>query len=158
MSGLRKLLLALLVALLPSLACAADLTVTAANVAKFTGATTDHGTAGETITAGQPVYIDATDSGRLKRCDANAGLANSQCVGIALHASSAGQPLTYLVSGEINPGATVTVGTVYVVSANAGGIAPVSDLASGWYTTILGVGTASNKIYVSLVKSGVQVP
>jgi hypothetical protein len=80
-------------------------------------------------------------------------------VGIALNDAADGQPISYLVSGGIDPGATVAVGTVYVVSANAaGGIAPVSDLASTEYVTILGVGVTTSRINVDIKQSGVAIP
>jgi hypothetical protein len=130
----------------------ADLSVTAASVAKATGAATDEGTAGESVTAGQPVYRNQTDAGKLYRTDADAE-ASSVCAGIALHAAAAGQPLEFLTSGPIDIGATVAVGQVYVVSTNAGGIAPYADLASGDYVSLLGVGTTTGRIEVRLNNS-----
>lgn len=147
--------LALVFAAVP--AWAADLTITATSVKKVTGAAVDRGTAGATITAGQPVYKDSTDSHKLKTCDADAQ-ASSVCVGIALHAASADQPLEYLTNGPIDIGATVTVGQVYVVSTTAGGIAPYSDLASGDYVSILGVGTTTGRIEVRLNNSQIAKP
>ncbi len=95
-----------------------------------TGAVTEVGVAAATITAGEVVYKDASNSN----------------YGIALNHASLNQPLTVQKTGVINFGATVAVGTVYVTSgAVAGNIAPTADLVSGWYSTIIGIGiTAAN--------------
>lgn len=135
----------------------ADITVTAASVAKGTGATTSDGIAGATITAGQAVYLDSTTN-TIKLADANASSAASTAVGIALHGAASGQPIKYQTGGQITIGATVAVGTIYVVSGTAGGIAPSTDLASGWYTNILGVATTTGIITMGIQNSGVAVP
>lgn len=117
----------------------ADLTITAANVLKGTNAQTAFGTAGATITAGQPLYADSTDSFKLKPAIGTSAAA-SKCVGISLHAALDEQPVHYLVSGQYTVGATVVLGQTYVVSASAaGGIAPISDLSSTNYPSILGI-------------------
>lgn len=135
----------------------ADLTVTAANVVGSDVSIGD-GTAGATITAGQTVYVDATDSSKVKLADADASEAAAETKGIALHGASSGQPIRYATKGSLNPGATVTVGTIYVQSATAGGIAPSADLLAGDYVTILGVGISASLIDLDIKASGVAVP
>lgn len=124
-----------------------DLTITPANVAAQSGASIDRsGTAGAAITAGQVVYKDSADGNKLKLADANAGTEGADVrrpYGIALHGASAGQPLAVLTGGDINLGATITEGTIYILSGTAGGIAPAADLVSGMSTVILGVGTGT---------------
>ena len=115
------------------------------------------GTAGATITAGQAIYLDSSTS-TLKLCDADASVTAAACVGVALHASLSGQPLQYLTGGQITIGATVAIGTIYVAAATAGGIAPSTDLASGWFTAIIGIATTAAIITVSLNVGGVAVP
>lgn len=140
----------------------ADLTVTAANVAKVSG-NVRHGTAGATITAGQVVYFDASaGTWKLAVADgigaATAATAGSGGLGIALHGAASGQPLTVQYDGVINPGATVTVGVIYCASpATAGGIAPSADVSSldNDYVTILGVGTTAAQITLGILASGV---
>lgn len=132
----------------------ADLSVTAANVAKQSG-TSVTGTAGATITAGQVVYLDAAD-GKYKLADASAATTDG-VVGIALNGGADGQPLTIQTSGIIDPGATATEGVVYCLSATAGGIAPVGDLVTNDYVTVLGVGNAGGNIVLSILASGAQV-
>ena len=133
----------------------ADLSITASNVVQAEGALTDQGTAGATITAGMPVYKDATDSGHLKPA-ADTALAVSGCVGIALHAAADGQPLTYQRSGGINLGATLSIGMPYIVSA-AGLIAPISDGVIGDHMTILGVATTASNLDLKIQVSGVEL-
>jgi predicted transcriptional regulator len=133
----------------------ADLTITAANVVKYSGAFSRSGTAGEDITAGEAVYLSGGEVMLAQADDEDTDAA----VGIALNSAADGQPVSYLVAGGLNPGATVTVGTVYVVSAAAaGGIAPLADLASTEYVTILGVGTTTSRIDVNINVSGVAIP
>lgn len=153
---LTTLVVALL--LVPIVAWAVDVTVTAANVVSGTGATFADGTAGATITAGQVVYRDASDANafKLADCDAAVGLANA--VGIALHGASDGQPLKVQTAGNINVGGTLTVGGIYVLSGTAGGIAPVADLAQNDHVTVLGVATTASNLVLKINVSGVQVP
>lgn len=129
----------------------AELSQTAANVIG-TG-TQKRGISGASITAGMPVYVDADDDNKLKICQADAaGTAN--CDGIALNTASAGQPIAYQTRGPIDLGATVAVGTPYVVSdATAGKIRPHADLGTGDYVTILGVATAANSLALDIQNS-----
>ena len=119
------------------------LSVTAAEVLPgTTNADFYTGTAGATLTAGMSVYLDSTTN-TVKGADADASLAASAAIGIALHAALAGQPIRVQIAGEITIGATaaMTVGTIYVVGAAAGAIAPAADAeaASTWYVTVLGI-------------------
>ena len=135
----------------------ADLVVTPANVAKVSG-TTQTKIAGATITAGQTLYEDPTDSFSLKPAQGNAA-ATDKVAGIALHGASDGQPITFQSDGDIDLGATLTVGTIYVLSAaSAGGIAPAADLASTNYVSVLGIATAADNLQMGINNSGAQVP
>lgn len=124
----------------------ADLTITAASVINST-ASVSAGTAGESVTAGQAVYLKASDS-RLWKAQADGTAAEAEAVGIALHAAGAGQPLTYASDGAINIGGTTSKATLYCVSAAAGGVAPIADLTSGQYITELGYATATDGSFV----------
>jgi len=135
----------------------ADLSQTAANVALSSG-TKKGGTYGDTITAGMPLYQDASDSDHLKPADAEDTAAKAVCIGIALNNGADGQPGSYAPSGSVvNLGVTLTVGTIYVLSA-AGKIAPSTDLASGDYVTVLGVATTAALLQLTIINSGVEVP
>ena len=132
-----------------------DISVTAANVVKGSGAVTQNGTAGATITAGQSIYLD-TVAGTLKLADADV-VASAAAAGIALHGASLNQPLAYQSAGQITIGGTVVVGTVYVVSITAGGVAPLADIASGDFVTVLGIGVTTAIIALDIQVSGVAI-
>ena len=127
----------------------ADLTITVGDVKKTDSTSIAEGIAGATITAGQPVYKDSTASNKLKPADADV-LASAAAVGIALHGASADQPLKYATSGNLTLSAVMTAGAVYVVSTTAGGIAPVADLGSGDYVTLLGIATSATNLKLSI--------
>ena len=125
----------------------ADITITAANVLQGSGAVTDEGTAGGTITAGQALYADASDldsrgEGKLKPAIHSAS-ASAAFVGIALHGASDEQPIEYLKKGNITIGGTVAVGEPYYISGNAGGIAPDADIGAGDYVPLIGIGISA---------------
>ena len=135
----------------------ADLTITAANVVRGSNAKIEHGDAGATITAGQCVYRDTTD-GEYKLSDADSGTAAVRSVrGIALNSASDGQPMTILRSGDITIGASVTAGVAYYLSDTPGGIAPVADLATGDYPTLIGIAKSTTVIAVKINESGVAL-
>lgn len=134
-----------------------DLSITASAVQPGSGSTVIHGTAGATVTAGQPVYKDANDSDKWKPADADSSEATAAAEGIAANSASDEQPLAIVKRGALETGATTVKGTVYVVSDNAGGICPAADLSSGSYTTILGVAAnTTGTINVHIHASGVQ--
>lgn len=127
----------------------ADLTITAANVLGF--GTKKEGTAGATITAGQAL-MKATDGDLEPASDDS--VENADCVGIALIGASSGQPVLYQKAGNINLGATLAVGKVYVLSSS-GGIAPVDDVAGGEFVTVLGVAISTSQLKQQMIVSGV---
>lgn len=132
----------------------ADLSITVANVVAGSGAVKKHGTAGATITAGQVVYLDSSDNKyKLADCDSATAAVRSPA-GIALHGSLANQPLTILESGPITIGATIAASVAYYLSATAGGICPVADLASGDYAVVLGLGTSTTVLQVDIQEAG----
>src|SRR6185295_6070424 len=96
------------------------------------------GIAGGTIAQGQSVYLDAATS-TYKLADANASAATAAAVGIALSGASAGQRVRIQRSGTLTVNAVLAAAGVYVVGATPGSIAPVADVTTGWYTTIMGV-------------------
>ena len=135
----------------------ADVSVTAASVVKTTTTLISEGIAGGTVTAGQPVYSDSTDSNKLKAADADVQ-ATSVAVGIALHGAASGQPLKYATSGNLTFNSCFTVGAIYVVSTTTGGIAPDTDLASGDYVTILGIATSATNLNIKINASETAKP
>lgn len=136
----------------------ADVSVTAAEVLTDSGTITIDVTAGATITAGQTVYLDSGDGNAAKLADANASSSTATVKGIALNGAADGQPLRVATAGTLDPGFTVTVGTIYVQSATAGAICPAADLATGHYVTVLGVGITASQLQLIMRNSGVAVP
>jgi hypothetical protein len=147
---IRKLLAAALAAVLalaaPAAAYAADLTITAASVAPSTDAVTVAGTAGEALTAGQPVYKKSSD-GKWYKADCNSATAEVRIAsGVALTGSAANQPVVVQTAGSITIGATVTNGVVYYLSGTAGGIRPVADNTTGDYPQTIGMATSASVV------------
>lgn len=136
----------------------ADVTITATSVAYGSNADIERGYLGATVTAGQVVYKDSADN-LFKLADGNSGTAAARTAyGIALNGGASGQPVAVQRSGDYTVGGTVTVGGVYVLSATAGGIAPVADLASGNYTNLIGIGITASTMRLFIGTAGVAVP
>lgn len=137
-----------------------DLTITPANITEgvITGQSliTAATLAGESITAGQSVYKLSSD-GKLYRADANASSTAAAAVGVAMHAALTNQPLKYAQSGPLNFGAILTAGSWYVQSTTAGGIAAMSDLASGAYSTLIGYGYTTGTMVLAVSATGVSL-
>ena len=131
----------------------ADLSITAANVAYTSGPVERAYNAGATITAGQAVYLDsATSTWKLAQCDGTA--AEVDAVGIALHAALTGQPLAVAKAGAvINIGATTATNVPYMVSATAGGVAPLADLDAGKRICYLGFSPGTSGVFHVICKN-----
>ena len=129
-----------------------DLTITQPNVERVSGSigTT---TAGSAVTAGQPIYLDATDS--TVKPASSLSLAESVAVGVALNNAATGQPVTYQLANTITIGATLTVGVAYYVSLTPGSICLESDVGSGEFPTLLGFAISTTVIALSIQSSGV---
>jgi hypothetical protein len=138
----------------------ANLSQTAASVSLTNagGARVEQGVAGEAITQGQPVYLLSTDS-KHYQCDADLTAVEAACVGIALTPAATDEYFLIAKTGStIDLGATLTVGQTYVVSATKGAVAPIGDLTTGAYPTILGVATTAGKLPLDILASGVVKP
>lgn len=136
----------------------ADYTLTSSSVAPSSSAKKFLYTAGATIGAGQPCYLDNADLDansrpKAKLADANASATTAAVRGIAANSASAGQPI-YLITEDddyTHGLASPAVGDVVVLSATAGGLAPASDVASGWRPVVLMVPISSTKAIVRIV-------
>ena len=123
----------------------ADYVVTAADVQQTASAQVIGATAGATITAGQAVYKDSTDSNKIKLADCTTDPAY-ECVGIALNGASDGQPIDYVVKDQgFNPGFTGAIGDIVILSTS-GNLAPSADLAAADYAVIVGVFTTTSTL------------
>jgi hypothetical protein len=135
----------------------ADITVQATAVIASASAKLAGATAGASITAGKVLYKDAA-TGTIKLADSNDTTATN-VVGVALNDARANQPIDYITQGDLTlTGSSLTVGQVYVLSTNAGGIAPVTDLpnptSAGVYVTVLGVAKSATVLALKPHNSG----
>jgi hypothetical protein len=115
---------------------------------------------GEAITAGQMLYQDGTDQKYyLAVATDPTKPANTGQLAISLTTAAADQTgVVARTDTQIDFGATapLTQGEVYVLSsANAGGIAPVADLAIASTLTILGYAISTEILLLGLNVTGV---
>ncbi len=126
----------------------ANVTITASDVAPGANVKQVKGVAGATITAGQALYLDAaTNTYKLASATAEDTAAFR---GVALCGASTGQPVVMAKTDtDLDLGNQLSVGEVYVVSATAGAIAPVSDLVVGNFVSLVGISNASDSLSVT---------
>lgn len=132
----------------------AELSLTAASCVPDDGYAYVEGLAGETLTQGVVVYLKAADS-RYWKAHCETSSATAAVIGIALNGAAAGQPVRVMTSGTVTIGATVGVGTVYLLGT-AGLIQPHGDIATSDWISVLGVATTAAKIKLGILNSGVQ--
>lgn len=133
-----------------------DLVITAASVLG-TNAAKATGSAGETITAGQVVYLDPTVKKYLKADSNSATLAARKASGIALNGAALDQPLTLATSGDVTIGATLVAGSTYFLSETPGGIQPAADLAVGENVCQLGIAKSTSVLALNIQAPGVTL-
>jgi hypothetical protein len=133
----------------------ADLSLTPTSVVKSTGAKTKNGIAGETIAAGQALYL-ASATGLLMKAD-DTSAAKAACVGIALNGGAINQPIQYQTAGLLTIGGTVAAGITYGVTDTAGGIGAISERASGDYVTLICTGSTTSVVDIDIKATGVAI-
>lgn len=127
----------------------ADITITAASLQASASATRNlQYSAGATLAVGDMVYLNA--SNQWVQTDANAaatGNGPSDLRGIVESAGALNQRISVITKDPaLVIGATLVKGTVYVGSANAAKVAPIADLATGWYRWLVGVASSTTVI------------
>jgi hypothetical protein len=138
-----------------------DLTQTAANVGVNDASTVIAPVqVGEAVTQGQPGYLNAAD-GKYYACDATSGTgsaAKAAAAGIFLTPAALDGYAAFAFSpGNVDLGATLTVGETYVLSGlTAKAIGPLSDLGTGDWVTILGIADAADNLVLDVQASGTQ--
>lgn len=135
----------------------ADLSITAANVVAGANSAQDHGTAGETITAGKAVYKSATTKKWMLADSNSATAAARQAGGIALNGASDGQPITVHKSGDLTVGAVLTAGQAVYLSDTAGGLCPLADVGAGEYVCLIGLAKSTSVLAVDIQFPGVSL-
>lgn len=138
----------------------ADLVVTAANVVEGSAPQTIQGFAGETITAGMSVYQAANGRWMKAKCGGTSIEAGvGTLIGIAVVGSLNNQPITVQIGGQVNVGATLTVGVIYCISATYGGLAPIADMVSTNKLTLMGLAVSASALDMSYARqTGVTMP
>ena len=113
-------------------------------------------TAGASISAGQPVYLDAADLDALgqpkaKLADANAAT-TAAVVGIAANTAANNQPVRVVSadSGFTHGLTGVAAGDIIILSATAGGLAPAADMASTMFPVVCMLATSATKAKVAI--------
>lgn len=133
----------------------ADIVITSGSVLTSADSTTENGTAGATITAGQRVYLD-TAVGKYKLADADAAtVLERRTRGIALNDAVDGQPLRIHKAGDLAVGSVLTAGVVYFGSPTPGGICVRADVLTGDFVEIIGVAKSTTVLSVALQYPGV---
>ena len=145
----------------------ADLTLTSASVLPSAAAINLNGTGGAAFLAGQPAYRDTADldgsgQAKWKPYDANAvtpAAILSGVQGVFANSGANGQPCTVTISDPAftHGLAAVTRGMVIVASANAGALAPVADLTTGWRPAVVMIATSATQAVVQIAQSPTAV-
>ena len=132
-----------------------DVSITAGNVSLRASPSASVVQVGEAVTPMQPIYLKAADA-KYYLGDANDS-AMAAVVGIAVTPASADEYTYMVTAGPIDIGGTTVKGTTYILSATAGGIAPIADYASGMYKTILGTAEDTSGTITLAIKATGQV-
>jgi len=134
----------------------AAIAITAGSVIPSSSAVIKYGVAGETITAGQVLYVEPVTN-LMKLCDANSTAAIATAAGIALNGASVNQRVYYCTedTGGFAIGATILSGDTLWTSATAGGITKTAaDQTSGVYSTVIGGMTSTTLAQIKIVAGG----
>ncbi|RAS16124.1 hypothetical protein [Ensifer adhaerens] len=135
----------------------ADISVTPSAVVAGANSAQDHGTAGETITAGKAVYKSATTKKWMLADSNSATAAARQAGGIALNGASDGQPITVHKSGDLTVGAVLTAGQAVYLSDTAGGLCLLADVGAGEYVCLIGLAKSTSVLAVDIQFPGVSL-
>ena len=134
----------------------AAIAITAGSVIPSSSAVIKSGIAGETITAGQVVYVEPVTL-LIKLCDANSTAAIATAAGIATNGASVNQKVYYCTedTGGFAIGATILSGDTLWTSGTAGGITKTAaDNVNPVYCTVLGVMTSTTLARINIVAGG----
>ena len=134
----------------------AAIAITAGSVIPSSSAVIKSGIAGETITAGQVVYVEPVTL-LIKLCDANSTAAIATAAGIATNGASVNQKVYYCTedTGGFAIGATILSGDTLWTSGTPGGITKTAaDNVNPVYCTVLGVMTSTTLAKIKIIGGG----
>lgn len=134
----------------------AAISITAANVLASSAAVIRREyTSGATVTAGQLVYLNASNQWALVDIDANLGCGVSDLRGITLNGASSGQPLAVCTSDTaFTPGGTLSNGLVVYGSVTAGGITYADIPGANAYPVVVGIAKSTTVLNLNPFASG----
>lgn len=111
---------------------------------------------GATISAGQSVYLDASDN-KYKLADANASSTTADVKGVAVTPGVDGGYGYVAIGGAIVlVGTTMAVGETYYVGQTAGTIVPDADLTTNDYVSRIGTASSTTQITLYIRATGIQ--
>lgn len=131
----------------------AALTITAANVGVHANTTVKVVQAAEAITQGESVYKNGS---KYNLTDNNSSVAKTAADGIAITAAGVDGYFVVATRGDVDLGATLSIGESYIVGTVDGTIEPIGDLVSTEYLTVLGIATAADVLDLNINASGIQ--
>lgn len=133
-----------------------DVTISSSLVQPGDNDPTTHGISGADFTQpGLLAYFDRADRDRIKKADALT-LTKAEVAGVNLNVATTGQPIILQTDGDYQAGGALTAGQTYIVSTNAGGIAPITDLSTDSFVSIWGVATSTADLKIARFPSGAQ--
>ena len=110
--------------------------------------------AAEAIAAGQLLYKYSATQVKLAKND---GTADEKVLfGMAMQSVASGQSVEVGV-GKITINSVATVGEIYLLSSNYGGVMPADDLGSGDTTSIAGFGALATELDIQPLNSGYAI-
>lgn len=128
----------------------AALSVNVSNVNRSSSATTFIGTAGQTITAGQPLYYDTTTS-TYKLANAVGVSPLYVVAGVAVCGAATNQDIVVCSRDpNFSPGYPINAGNFAILGNVAGQINDIADRTTSWFVTSLGPGIGANRINFQL--------
>lgn len=129
----------------------ADVVQTATSVHAHSGATVSMKEVGEAVVPGDWLYLDSAD-GKHKLA-VGTDSAKAVVVGMSLgYGPADGNYVPVATAGDVDVGATLTVGggPLIISSAAAGNMAPIADLTTGEYGSVLGIQVAADKFTINI--------
>lgn len=134
----------------------AAISVTAANVLASSAAVIRREyAAGATVTAGQLVYLNASNAWALVDIDANLGCGVADLRGITLNGASTGQPVAVCTNDTaFVPGGTLSNGLVVFGSVTAGGITFADIPGANAYPVVVGIAKSTTVLNLQPFASG----
>lgn len=108
------------------------------------GTPTQSMTAGESLSAGDFVYINTSDSNKIYKADADA--AAKAAVGYVLAAATTNNPVTVYFEGINDQLSGLTLGARYYLSATAGGVTSTKPSTAGQIVQYVGIAISTSAL------------